>query len=134
MEERSEKARSISGAIRSAVREGDTSADQIVAGTRNAAYAQRQAGMKKGVYVVTCDRCWGKGVVHSNLHLQYFPEDRWESLQQCEKCAGAGSLIINEDRRRMEDATMREVLIFMSLAFVTLAAGIAAALWSMNHH
>ena len=123
MEEGSEKAGLVSGPVRTAMREGKTSADQIIAGRRATTDHRRAQGVKGGFYAVRCDLCGGAGTVRFGTR----------PLEICIKCDGAGALIIRDLVAEERLAITKGILFFMAAAFIAVCVGVFAALAHQNH-
>lgn len=126
MEKSGEKSGTEPLAVRGISRGYRSPADQIIAGTRaypGPAFAQREAGMKAGTYVVTCDACRGMGVIRIGQ----------QPLEPCEKCAGEGVLTIHGERE--DDSMLRaqpswgEVAWFVIIGILIIAIGCEVIIW-----
>jgi hypothetical protein len=119
MESGSQEKGNRANGIRSAVREGRTSADQIIAGTRA---ARSGAGMN-GWYEVRCDLCQGAGTVRFGTR----------PLETCVKCHGEGTLWI-EDRPRAEIvATVQSTLFYLSMSLLAAALACGILIYVFTH-
>jgi RecJ-like exonuclease len=114
MEKRSGEAVSKLDPVRQRMREGRTSADEIIAGGRTTGvqYSHRPAGINEGSYAVTCDLCQGTGIVRIATR----------PAELCHKCDGVGALVIQDiaEERRKKTAKL--------LAWIMVSATAAAVI------